>query len=71
MDNRKPDQEEPPQFGMGKFLFSIVLAFLLLLLLQSMVRHRFFRGGRVKEYGPPIACDYSGSVVHWPPVESD
>jgi hypothetical protein len=40
-----------PTFGMGQFLFAIVLTILLLLLLQSMVRHRFFRGGNIKQPG--------------------
>jgi len=37
---------EPPSFGIGHFLFAAVLAVILFLLGQSMVRHRFFRGGR-------------------------
>jgi hypothetical protein len=37
---------EPPSFGTGKFVFVVVLAVVLLLLGHSMVRHRFFQGGR-------------------------
>jgi hypothetical protein len=44
--NRTPPGREPPSFGIGKLLFAIVLAIVVLLLVQSMVRHRFFQGGR-------------------------
>jgi hypothetical protein len=37
---------EPPSFGLGQFLFVAVLAVIFFLLGQSMVRHRFFQGGR-------------------------
>jgi len=46
-----PEGEKPPAFGIGKFLFVVVLAVILFLLLQSMVHHRFFRGGRVNRKG--------------------
>ncbi len=46
-----PEGEKPPSFGIGKFLFVVVLAVILFLLLQSMVHHRFFRGGRVNRKG--------------------
>jgi hypothetical protein len=46
-----PEGEKPPSFGIGKFLFVVVLAVILFFLVQSMVRHRFFRGGRVNPNG--------------------
>src|ERR1039458_6626643 len=46
MDNRAPAGRDPSAFGIGKFLFVVVLAVILFLLGQSMVRHRFFEGGR-------------------------
>ena len=33
----------------GKFLFLATLVIALFLLAQSIVRHRFFRGGRIKQ----------------------
>lgn len=42
---------EPPSFGLGKFLFALFLAAIFLLLGHSMVRHRFFQGGRVHRNG--------------------
>jgi hypothetical protein len=35
-----PTGSKPPSFGIGQFLFVVVLAVILLLLGQSMVRHR-------------------------------
>jgi hypothetical protein len=49
--NTTPPGREPPSFGTGKFLFVIVLAIIFFLLGQSMVRHRFFLGGRVHRNG--------------------
>jgi len=40
-----------PWFRIGKLLFVAVLAVMLFLLAQSMVRHRFFRGGWVNRNG--------------------
>jgi hypothetical protein len=42
---------KPPSFGIGRFLFVVVLVVMLLLLGQSMVRHRFFGGQRVHRNG--------------------
>lgn len=42
---------EPPQFGIGSFLFIVVLAAILFLLAQTMVRHRFHEGGRINRNG--------------------
>jgi len=51
MDNREPAGREPSAFAIGKFLFVVVLAVILFLLGQSMVRHRFFEGGRFHRNG--------------------
>jgi hypothetical protein len=40
-----PEEPKSPAFGIGNFLFAVVLAFLIFLLVAAMVRHRFFRGG--------------------------
>jgi hypothetical protein len=37
---------QPPSFGIGTLVAVVVLAVILFLLGQSMVRHRFFEGGR-------------------------
>ena len=41
-----------PAFGMGKFLFVVVLAVVFFVLAQSMVRHRFCAGRRVDHLTP-------------------
>ena len=46
-----PEGERPPSFGIGKFLFVVLLALIFFLLVHSMVHHRFFRGGRVNRHG--------------------
>ena len=46
-----PTGRKPPSFGIGQFLFVVVLAVILFLLGQSMVRHRFFEGGRFHRNG--------------------
>jgi hypothetical protein len=46
-----PAEPKPPRFGMGHLLFVIVLAVISLLLVQSMVRHRFHEGGRRQRNG--------------------
>ena len=46
MNTPTPAGREPPSFGIGQFLFVVVLAVILFLLGHSMVRHRFFQGGR-------------------------
>jgi hypothetical protein len=51
---------KPPEFGVGKLLFAVVLAVMFFLLVQSMQRHRFFQGGRVHRYG---AIFQFGSVL--------
>jgi len=38
-------------FGIASLLFAVVLAVIFLLLAQDMVRHRFFRGGRLNQNG--------------------
>jgi len=46
-----PEGEKPPSFGIGKLLFVVLLAVIFFLLVNSMVHHRFFRGGRVHRNG--------------------
>jgi hypothetical protein len=46
-----PEGEKPPSFGIGKFLFVVLLAVVFFLLVNSMVHHRFFKGGRVNRHG--------------------
>jgi hypothetical protein len=43
--------QKPPRFQLGLFLFLVGLAVAFYLLGQSMVSHRFFRGGRMDRYG--------------------
>jgi hypothetical protein len=45
-----PEGDKPPSFGIGTLLFAVVLA-VIFFLVQGMVRHRFFRGGRVNPNG--------------------
>lgn len=40
-----------PWFQIGRFLLLIASAVAIFLLVQSMIRHRFFRGGRIDRYG--------------------
>jgi hypothetical protein len=51
MNTPTPARREPPSFGVGQFVFVIVLLVMLILLGQSMVRHRFFQGGREHRNG--------------------
>jgi hypothetical protein len=44
-NSTQPEEPKSPPFGIGSLLFAIVLALLIFLLVASMVRHRFFRGG--------------------------
>jgi hypothetical protein len=46
-----PAGPKPPSFGFGQIVVALVLLIILLLLGQSMVRHRFFRGGRYHQNG--------------------
>jgi hypothetical protein len=46
-----PKGREPPSFGIGQLLFIVLLTVVFLLLGHSMVRHRFFQGGRVHRNG--------------------
>jgi len=40
--------EKPSSFGVGKLLFAVILAVILFLLCQSMVRHNFHQGQRIR-----------------------
>jgi hypothetical protein len=42
---------KPPQFGIGSLVFVVVLVVVFFMLGQSMVRHRFFRGGWMTRNG--------------------
>ena len=44
--------ERPPSFGIGNFLFTVVLVFIQVLLAQSMVRHHFCGGRRINQPTP-------------------
>jgi hypothetical protein len=45
------EEQKPPSFGPREFLFVVILVVVFFLLGHSMVRHRFFRGGRVHRNG--------------------
>jgi hypothetical protein len=51
LNTTAPAGRKPPSFGIGQFLFVVVLAVILLLLGQSMVRHRFFGGQGIHRNG--------------------
>jgi hypothetical protein len=51
LNTTDPAGRTPPSFGIGRLLFAVVLAVLFFLLGQSMVRHRFFEGGRFHRNG--------------------
>jgi hypothetical protein len=42
-------EQNSPWLGIVKFLFVVLLIVIIFLLGQDMVRHRFFRGGRVNQ----------------------
>jgi hypothetical protein len=46
-----PDEKRVRLAGLLKFLFIVVLTALIFLLAQSMVEHRFFRGGALHPNG--------------------
>jgi hypothetical protein len=46
-----PQGSRPPWFQLARFLLLAAFVVALYLLGQSMVRHRFFRGGRIDRYG--------------------
>lgn len=46
MKTTAPAGRNSAWFGIGRLLFIVVLAVIFFLLGQSMVRHRFFQGGR-------------------------
>ena len=53
VDSNTTSQPGPPSlwFGIGRFLFVVILVVVIFLLGPSMVRHRFFRGGWVNRNG--------------------
>jgi hypothetical protein len=46
-----PDERRVRLGGILKFMFIVVLTALIFLLAQSMVKHRFFRGGALHPNG--------------------
>ncbi len=48
-DMTGPAERNLPWLGLIKFLFLVLLIVIVFLLAQDMVRHRFFRGGRVNQ----------------------
>jgi hypothetical protein len=40
-----PSDRKPPSFGIGSFLFAIIFTLMVYLLISSMMRHHFFKGG--------------------------
>jgi hypothetical protein len=51
LNTTDPAGPKPPSFGTREFLFALLLAALFFLLGHSMVRHRFFQGGRIHRNG--------------------
>jgi hypothetical protein len=45
LNSTGPEGRKSPSFGIGSLLFAVVLALIIFLLVSTMVRHRFFRGG--------------------------
>jgi hypothetical protein len=50
-DKAAPAREKSLWFKIGRFLFLVGLAVAFFLLAQSMVHHRFFRGGWINQNG--------------------
>ena len=51
LNTTDPAGRKPPSFGIGQFLFIVVLSVMLFLLGHSMVHNRFFTGGRFHQNG--------------------
>jgi hypothetical protein len=51
LDAPDPSGRRSPWFEVGRVLFFIALAVAVFWLTQSMVEHRFFRGGRIDRHG--------------------
>jgi len=51
LKSRGPEKRQLPWLGIAKFLFIAILTLLFYLLAQSMVNHRFFRGGWMNHNG--------------------
>jgi len=51
LDGQDPAGRRAPGFQVGRVLFFVALALAFLWLAQSMVEHRFFRGGRIDRNG--------------------
>jgi hypothetical protein len=46
-----PRGARSPWFQIGRFLLLLASVVVIFLLVQTMVHHRFFRGGRIDRYG--------------------
>jgi hypothetical protein len=46
----RPAEQNSRWVSIARVLFVVILAVLIYLLGQSMVRHRFFRGGRINQH---------------------
>ena len=51
LNTTDPAGRKPPSFGIRQFLLIVFLAVIFFLLGHSMVRHRFFEGGRFHRNG--------------------
>jgi hypothetical protein len=51
LNSTEPAGPTPPSFGIRQFLFVVFLAVIFFLLGHSMMRHRFFQGGRLHRNG--------------------
>jgi len=50
-NTRAAARQKSRWFQVGQFLFLVALAVAVFLLAESMVDHRFFRGGRIDRHG--------------------
>jgi hypothetical protein len=51
LNTTNPAGRKPASFGIGHFLFIVLLPIIFFLLGQTMLRHRFFQGERVHRNG--------------------
>jgi hypothetical protein len=51
LNTTESEGRKPSLLGTGQIVFTVVLVVILFLLGQSMVRHRFFQGGRFHQNG--------------------
>jgi hypothetical protein len=63
-DKAVPAREKSPWFQIGQILFLVGLAVAVFLLAQSMVHHRFFRGGWINQNGTLRTCPETSERNH-------